>query len=104
MSLEIKKFFDSIKEFRYFVTKIETPFFSDSFPEEYPVGRDVDIVVHPKDFDKICCRCEEHVVPFDSLVRRLAKDSRNHYRYRIESLNYFLIVVVSTAIHLEQEM
>jgi len=90
MFLDLVGFFNSIKNLRYFATKIETPFFNDHFPEDYPVGRDVDLICHPEDFSRICCLCEEFIQPKEPFLRRIAKDTPKHFRYRIESANYFV--------------
>ncbi len=91
-TLNLKELFENIKDTKYFVTKINTPFFKleKKFPELYPVGRDVDLLTHPCDFENICSVVHKFCEKQD-MVFRIIHDSPTHRRYRLESPDYFLL-------------
>ena len=90
--LDMKNLFFELRDKRYFATKINTPFFKfdKEFPEMYPVGRDVDLIVHPEDFESICeivqSYCQQQGMNY-----RVLHDSSAHQRHRLESSEYFLL-------------
>ena len=88
--LNLPKLFSLIKPFRYFVTKIDTPFFTEEFPEKYPIGRDVDIISHSDDFNAITQICEEVVQAPPNFSKHVIRDSSNHIRFRIHAPHYFI--------------
>ena len=91
-SLDITSVFKEIKDFRYFATKINTPFFDleKPFPEMYPVGRDVDIITHPDDFECIV-KAVDKFCKSQNMYHRIVYDSETHQRHRLESNEFFLL-------------
>ena len=51
--LNLSHFFNQIKELKYFVTKIDVPYAPIDFPENYAIGKDIDIIIDKKDYKKI---------------------------------------------------
>lgn len=90
MFLKLTTLFSSIENLRYFVTKIDTPFFSDKFPEEYPIGRDVDIICHPDDLEKLVQLSNEIIHEEPNFSKHLIYDNENHIRFRIQAPQYFM--------------
>ena len=90
--LDLVGLFKDLSSYRYFATKIRTPHFDKvkSFPEEYPVGRDVDIVTHPDDFESIVS-VVNNFCKVQKGSHRIIHDSNIHQRHRIESPDYFLM-------------
>lgn len=90
--LEMNKLFSDLSNYRYFATKIKTPYFTldKQFPEKYPVGRDIDIVTHPDDFQKVL-EIVEMYCKSQKMIYRVIKDSPTHHRHRLESSEYFLM-------------
>jgi len=90
MFLKISTLFSCIKDLRYVVTKIDTPFFSDNFPEEYPIGRDVDIICHPDDLEKLVQISNEIIHEEPNFSKHLIYDNENHVRFRLQAPQYFM--------------
>jgi len=90
MFLKLEDLFESIKNFRYFVTKIETPFFNDKFPKEYPIGRDVDIICHKEDFPKIVQISDELIHAEANYSKHVIHDSDDQTRFRIQTPRYYI--------------
>ena len=90
MFLKLTTLFSSIENLRYFVTKIDTPFFNDKFPEEYPIGRDVDIICHPEDLEKIVQLSNEIIHEEPNFSKHLIRDNENHIRFRLHAPRYFM--------------
>jgi hypothetical protein len=90
--LDLTSLFKDLESYRYFATKIKTPYFklAQEFPEMYPVGRDVDIVTHSDDFENVIetvnsfCKVQEG-------IHRIIHDSDDHQRHRLESPDYFMM-------------
>jgi hypothetical protein len=90
--LDLVSFFKEIRDFKYFATKIKTPYFcfDEPFPEKYPVGRDVDIVAHPDDYEKIKEVVEKFCLSH-KMIYKVIVDSKTHTRHRLESEEYFIL-------------
>jgi hypothetical protein len=90
--LDLETFFRELESYRYFATKIKTPHFKleKEFPEMYPVGRDVDIVTHPHDFERII-EVVDSFCKKQKGIHRIVHDSEVHQRHRIESTEYFIM-------------
>lgn len=51
--IDIQYFFSQIVKLNYVVLKFDTPYMPKTFPRKYPIGKDLDIFVSEKDFEKI---------------------------------------------------
>ena len=51
--IDIQNFFSQIEKLDYAVLKFDTPYMPKDFPHKYPIGKDLDIFVSEKDFEKI---------------------------------------------------
>ena len=49
MNLDLHNFFDLIKDISYILVKIDTPYVPEDFPDQYAVGKDLDIIVDKND-------------------------------------------------------
>lgn len=88
--LDLEKIFSSAKSLKYFVTKVDTPFFNDQFPKQYPIGRDVDVICHPEDFSKFIQICRENFELPINYTRHIIDDSKNRKRFRAHAPAYFM--------------
>lgn len=76
LDLDISDFLDSIKGLSYILTKTEVPYMNSDFPESYPVGKDMDIVVLPEHFEKL----KQKILKFSKSYPfeiKIIKDDRN---------------------------
>jgi hypothetical protein len=48
--VDLPRFLSMIEEDQYALTKIDTPYMVDNFPVDYPVGKDLDVLVSEKSF------------------------------------------------------
>ena len=51
--LDLNEYIRQIKNFDYAFTNIDVPYNPENFPSEYAIGKDLDIFVSQKDFEKI---------------------------------------------------
>jgi hypothetical protein len=51
--LNLNNYFKSISNLDYAIAKIDTPYNPKEFPKKYAIGKDLDIFVKKKDFEKI---------------------------------------------------
>jgi hypothetical protein len=57
--LDIPRFLSMIQDCQYALTKIDTPYMVDNFPTDYPVGKDLDILVSPSSFYSVIAKLVE---------------------------------------------
>jgi len=88
--LDLEKIFSLASDLRYCAIKIDTPGFKKDFPKSYPLGRDVDIVCHTKDFDKLFKICDNNISYPKDHTRHIIRDSKTQARFRIHAPGYFL--------------
>ena len=51
--LDLTKYLFMIKDLKYFIIKLETPYVPKDFPQNYAIGKDIDLIVSIDDFEKI---------------------------------------------------
>lgn len=67
--LDLDSFFNAIGDLQYVAIKAETPYMVDNFPKEYPIGKDIDIVVVEEDFS--------------AMVQNLIEIASSDHRFRV---------------------
>jgi len=51
--LELKELFNELNKYEYIIIKTDTPYSPKNFPNEYPIGKDLDIFSSEKDYKKV---------------------------------------------------
>lgn len=88
--LDLENIFSLVSHLRYVAIKIDAPGFTKAFPKIYPVGRDVDVVCHPEDFDRIVEICDNNIAYPKDFTKHVIRDGSAQTRLRIHSPEYFL--------------
>jgi len=57
--LDIPRFLSMIQDCQYALTKIDTPYMVDNFPIDYPLGKDLDVLVSPSSIYVVIARLIE---------------------------------------------
>lgn len=92
-SVDLTLILEHLHEFKYVITKFDTPYMPKDFPEHYPLGKDIDIICYNEDeYRKILNSVEKDVSPYESFyyIRRVKFTDQENREYR-------------TLIRLEQE-
>ena len=88
--LDLKKIFLLIDNLRYVAIKVDSPGFTSDFPFTYPVGRDVDIVCHKEDFNKIIKVCNDNIQFPEDHTYHVIRDNSTQTRFRVHAPGCFL--------------
>jgi hypothetical protein len=99
--LNLEAFVESLEGMRYSFIKMETPYMLSSFPKEFPLNKDLDIVCHPDDFVEICNLAENFSVRYLDKYEVVKINEPGRLRLRFE-LNGFLIYQLDIADHFEK--
>lgn len=51
--ISVNEFLEMMNDYQYAITKTEVPYYPSDFPEDFPVGKDIDVICSEKDFGKI---------------------------------------------------
>ena len=81
--LDLNEYIRQIKNFDYAFTKIDVPYNPENFPSEYAIGKDLDIFVSQKDFEKINFFTAEYFSKYKMFDLRILR-RKNNYRLRME--------------------
>lgn len=84
--LDLNEYIKQIKNFDYAFTKIDVPYNPDNFPSEYAIGKDLDIFVSQKDFEKINFFTAKYFSKYKMFDLRILR-RKNNYRLRMEKNN-----------------
>lgn len=89
-AFSLSDYLDSIKDFKYVLTKVDAPYQTDDFPNTYAFSKDLDILVMPEEYPQFIeytiNYLQENVFGYELV----GLESDNNYRIRIE-LNGYLI-------------
>ena len=81
--LDLNEYIKQIKNFDYAFTKIDVPYNPENFPSEYAIGKDLDIFVSQKDFEKINFFTAKYFSKYKIFDLRILR-RKNNYRLRME--------------------
>lgn len=81
--LDLNEYIRQIKNFDYAFTKIDVPYNPENFPSEYAIGKDLDIFVSQKDFEKINFFTAKYFSKYKMFNLRILR-RKNNYRLRME--------------------
>lgn len=81
--LNIYDYLTAIKEFNYALIKVETPYMTNNFPHNYPIGKDMDVIVSKEDYRPLVEITQKSFknLPFFKITEN---NSPNNYRVRLE--------------------
>jgi len=81
--LDLNEYIRQIKNFDYAFTKIDVPYNPENFPSEYAIGKDLDIFVSQKDFEKINFFTAKYFSKYKMFNLKILT-KQNNYRLRME--------------------
>lgn len=75
--LDVSKIIDAIQPYEYVLTKMDVPYIPLDFPGSYPLGKDMDVVCSPKDYQKFVSTIVEtlHQMRFPYEINVIIKSS-----------------------------
>ena len=85
--LDINIYLDAIKDIDYAISKYDVPYMPKNFPLEYPIGKDMDIFVSQKDFDKIIDITTKYFNTYKSKFSIKIIKKINNFKLRLENNN-----------------
>ena len=86
----LRDYLNGLSQYKYYLTKTETPYQTNDFPDTYAFSKDLDIICVREDFDKIAKYTQNYL---DNNVKQyeiVTKQQNDNLRFRIE-LKGFLI-------------
>jgi len=97
MHLDIIQFIADIKDFSYILINVDTPYMPKDFPESYPVGKDIDILIVPEEYEQIKNKTELLIANYPFYDCKVIEDTLG-YRLRFEKKNklHFQIHIITT--------
>jgi hypothetical protein len=84
--LDIKNYLNLINKYNYALTKIDVPYMPNDFPNNYPIGKDMDIFVLSNDYNDICKSTKDYFNKYSQYYIKII-DQNNNWRLRIEENN-----------------
>ena len=96
--INIRKFLDSIQTFQYVLTKIDVPYMVAGFPDDYALGKDLDVLCAEEDHAALCEKLTVFAEPYKKKyqVRFIRKPGQ--LRVRFELANRFLCYQIDVRI------
>ncbi len=85
--LNIHAYLQTIAKYQYCIIKYEVPYMPKDFPHKYPIGKDLDLIVHENDFDMICQATRELMEPYKNYVTIKEIKRNGNWRCRVEYKN-----------------
>ena len=82
--LDISEYLYAIKDCRYALSKIDVPYMPKNFPNEYPVGKDMDMYVHQEDYLKVIDTTESYINKYDK-YKMVVINVTDNYRIRLQN-------------------
>lgn len=82
--INLKQYFYLIQNINYGLTKIDVPYMSNNFPEDYPIGKDLDIFVSNEDYDNLIELTKIYFKQYEKEFKILEIKNKNNYRLRLE--------------------
>ena len=97
---DISVFFKAIENLDYVLLKTEVPYMPDTFPKDYALGKDLDILCKEEDMDRMIEESERYANAYASenklTVRTIKKKAT--YRIRLEYLSCLILLIdISTS-------
>jgi hypothetical protein len=103
--LDLPRFLSMIKDDKYALTKIDTPYMVDNFPIDYPIGKDMDLLVTEKSFYSVMTKLItfSRSYPDTFGIKEVAEPDgiriRFHKKSGDKSLDYQIDVTVSPLVN-----
>ena len=92
--LDLFTFFSKIKELSYITLKTDTPYMVNGFPLDYPIGRDIDLIVTKKDFnslvENVICFAHSH---HGFKIKEISEEQGFQLRFEFGEVLHYLIHV-----------
>ena len=86
--IDLPKLLSMIKKYNYALTKVDVPYMPDNFPEDYPLGKDMDVVCDEKDFKSICSKLKKYSQHYEDRYKvrhRIKKNGDFNLRFELSS-------------------
>lgn len=101
--LNLKKLFDALGDIPYFLIKLDTPYAVQDFPENYPVGKDLDIITLPEHYGDVI-NALGSLDPSGFGLRMISNSSNHRLRFETDGvLHYQFDVTCSFNKHLDED-
>ena len=103
--LDIPQFLSMIKEDQYALTKVDSPYMVENFPQEYPIGKDLDVLVTEHSFYSVMAKLIKFSRQYSDVFEIRDVSEIDGIRIRFHSktgekpLNYQIDVTVSNLIN-----
>jgi len=84
--LDLNDLFRELKQYEYFIVKVDTPYTPKDFPNSIPIGKDMDIFSSKGDFSKVNKVLLEFAKKYQYKFKIRIIDENGKYRVRLENL------------------
>ena len=98
--LNLNNYFNEIKDINYALTKIDVPYNPKEFPNKYAVGKDLDILVSAKDYNKIKTITIKYFKQYSLFTFKII-ETNNNIKLRLEEknkLHYLIDIIVNNSL------
>lgn len=102
--IDLHGYLNLICDINYALTKVDVPYNPNNFPFKYAVGKDLDIFVHEKDFEKIRDITYIYFKQYSCFEIKVIQSNIN-YRLRMEynnKLHYQIDITINTELVLNR--
>lgn len=85
--LNIPYFLKSIEKLNYAICKLDVPYMPKNFPNEYPIGKDIDILTSERDFEKMKKIIKEYGYKYKNKFKIKEIEQKKRYRFYFYNRN-----------------
>lgn len=89
-AFSLRGYLSGLSQYKYYLTKTETPYQTEDFPDTYAFSKDLDIICAKEDFEKIAMYTQNYLDENVKQYEVIVKQQKDNIRFRIE-LKGFLI-------------
>ncbi|SCY09694.1 hypothetical protein SAMN02910292_00865 [Lachnospiraceae bacterium XBB2008] len=105
--IDLNAFFSSLESYGWMIIKSESENYPQDFPKHYPLGKDIDIVCDPGDFDDVCRITEDFFsgIAIDGYSWEARSKNAGQYsiRFQIENTLILQIDIMAHSEYLSDE-
>ena len=89
-AFSLRGYLSGLSQYKYYLTKTETPYQTEDFPDTYAFSKDIDIICAKEDFEKIAMYTQKYLDENVKQYEVIVKQQKDNIRFRIELKGFYL--------------